>query len=159
MQNLEPLTIKPTPPIPLWLMWAFILLSLAGLGDASYLTAKHYLGVPVACSVFEGCDKVLTSQYAVWWGVPVALLGVAYYLTLLILAAGFVFTGRVALFRFAAMLTAAGFAASLWFIYLQLFVINAVCLYCLISSVASTLLFILGIYALKITNKKDAYGK
>ena len=155
----EPLTIKPSPPIPVWLAWAFIFLSLAGLGDASYLTAKHYLGVPVACSVFEGCDKVLTSQYAVWWSVPVALIGIVYYLTILMLAAGFVFTGRMALFRFASLVTVIGFAASLWFVYLQLFVINAVCLYCIISAVSSTLLFILGIYILKASNRKNIYGQ
>ena len=155
----EPLTIKSALPIHAWLPRVFLILSMIGVADAGYLTAKHYLGVPVACSIFEGCDKVLTSQYAVWWGVPMALIGIIYYLILLILTANFLFTGHMTRLKIAAGLTALGLAASFWFVYLQLFVINAVCPYCIISAAASTFLFIFGMYILKITNKKKVYGK
>lgn len=155
----RPQPIQSLGPVPAWLPFAMLALSAVGFLDASYLTVKHYLALPVACSILEGCDKVLTSPYAAWWGVPVALIGVAYYFTLLTLAAGFLFAGRIALFRFASLLTLIGFAASLWFLYLQLFVIHALCLYCLVSTAVSTLLFILGLYAVKIIGKKNNYGK
>ncbi len=53
---------------------ALIVLGLAviGLADAVYLTVKHYLGGSVPCSLTEGCDTVLTSNYAVFGGLPVA---------------------------------------------------------------------------------------
>ncbi|MDO8560769.1 MAG: vitamin K epoxide reductase family protein [bacterium] len=151
--------IKPGPFISPWLARAFFILSLIGLGDATYLTAKHYLGGPITCSLFQGCEKVLTSQYSVMWGVPVALLGVIYYLAILALITGFIFTERATLFRIAAKLTPLGLAASLWFLYLQAFVIHAFCLYCLISTTLSTLLFILEMYSLVITKNKNLYGQ
>lgn len=127
---------------------SFLALSLIGFLDSAYLSAKHYLGTPVACSIFEGCEKVLTSQYATIYGIPVALLGVFYYLTIFILTILYWDTGKAQFLQFAAYLTIAGFLASLWFVYLQLFVIGSICIYCIISAVASMLLFTLGLFVI-----------
>ncbi|OGF60822.1 hypothetical protein A2656_01085 [Candidatus Giovannonibacteria bacterium RIFCSPHIGHO2_01_FULL_44_100] len=114
--------------------------------DASYLAVKHYLGEPVVCSLLEGCEEVLTSKYAIVAGVPVALFGVFYYLAVFILIILYWDTGKTQFLRFAAYLTILGFAASLWFVYLQLFVIGAICLYCMASAITSTILFMLGLF-------------
>jgi uncharacterized membrane protein len=134
---------------PKWLVWLFVLVSFAGFLDASYLTAKHYLGTPIGCSIFEGCEKVTTSQYATIGAIPVALLGAIYYLALFALAVAYLDTKREKIMVFAAWLTPLGFLASLWFVYLQLFVIKAICLYCLISALTSTALFVLGLFVIK----------
>ncbi|OGF63378.1 hypothetical protein A2926_03965 [Candidatus Giovannonibacteria bacterium RIFCSPLOWO2_01_FULL_44_40] len=123
----------------------FLALSLIGFLDSAYISAKHYLGTPVACSIFEGCEKVLTSQYATIAGVPVALSGAFYYLTVFVLVVLYLDTGGKRFLLAAAHLTIAGFLASLWFVYLQLFVIGAICVYCIISAITSTALFMLGL--------------
>jgi uncharacterized membrane protein len=128
---------------------AIALLALIGFIDSSYLAAKHYLGGPLPCTVFSGCEKVTTSRYAMFAGLPLGLWGAAYYLTLLLLAVGHVDTGRAALLRLAAGLSFAGFAASAWFVYLQLFVIRAICPYCMLSAATATALAVVGALALR----------
>jgi len=120
-----------------------------GFLDATYLAVKHYTGGPINCSILNGCDKVVTSPYAVVLGVPVALAGAVYYLTLFLLAVVYVDGRRARFFRLAVFIAFAGFFASLWFVYLQVFILNALCLYCLFSAADSTVLSILGARALK----------
>ncbi len=145
MLNFKLSSIKQSRPIPRWLVALFLILSGGGFLDASYLTIKHYLGTPINCSLLNGCDTVTTSQYSMIVGLPVALLGVLYYLAVFILVMLYVDTGRKGLFFGAVLVTPLGLLASFWFVYLQVFVIHALCLYCLISAFISTLLFVLGI--------------
>ncbi|MEK7520658.1 MAG: vitamin K epoxide reductase family protein, partial [Patescibacteria group bacterium] len=60
--------------------------ALAGLADSAYLAVEHYRGAAAFCLVTTGCDKVLTSAFAVIAGVPVAVLGVVFYAGVLIAA-------------------------------------------------------------------------
>ncbi|MDP2696360.1 MAG: vitamin K epoxide reductase family protein [bacterium] len=149
MKNLEMSSSKLSPAIPKWLVWSFALLSFGGFLDAAYLTFKHYTGGTILCSIFSGCDIVTTSEYATILGVSVALLGAIYYLAVFILTIVHIDTGNEQVFYFAASITLLGFLASLWFVFLQIFIIKALCLYCILSAITSTTLFILGIYALR----------
>ncbi|MBI5733239.1 vitamin K epoxide reductase family protein [Candidatus Jorgensenbacteria bacterium] len=144
---------KPQTQIPKWLVWCFATASFIGFLDATYLTVKHYLGTPITCSVFADCEKVTSSQYAVIGGIPVALLGACYYLFIFILVIAYVDTKKDHILYAIARITPVGFLASLWFIYLQLFVIQAICLYCIFSAFTSTILFGLGIILLKFKDK------
>lgn len=135
--------------------WLFLVASFIGFLDASYLTASHYSGTPVICSIIEGCDKVTASAYATMGDIPVALMGMVYYFTLLFAVVWFLSTQNKKSVVFASGLTVAGFLASLWFVYLQLFVIKAICFYCMISAATSTFLFILGIYYLFIIFRRS----
>lgn len=128
--------------------WIFLVLSFIGFLDALYLTITHYSGATPSCSFLKGCDLVVTSQYSTILGVPVALLGAAYYFSLFVLSAIFIDGKRVRILVVAAYLTAVGFLASLWFLFLQIFIIQAICIYCLISAATSTLLFVTGMSAL-----------
>jgi uncharacterized membrane protein len=132
-----------------WILWSFIILGGIGFADAFYLTYQHYSGAPIPCSLLKGCEAVTSSAYAVLAGVPVALLGVFYYssITILVLAAAF-WRNRLFLLRYAAFLTPLGFTASLWFVYAQLFVLKAICIYCMLSATTSTLLFALGLFVM-----------
>ncbi len=115
-----------------------ILFSLLGLADASYLTYYHYAHFYLPCGTTIGqCDLVLGSSYAVLFGLPLALYGVFFYLSVL----GILLTKVKA--RFLVVVSLAGLLASFYFVYLQLFVIGAICYYCMGSAITSTLIFLL----------------
>ena len=129
--------------------WIFLILSFIGFLDATYLTVKHYLGEPLNCSLLEGCEQVTTSQYATIFNVPVALGGALYYLFIFVFSIVYFDTKNNRLLSLIPPITIIGLLASGWFIYLQLFVIKAICLYCVLSAASSTTLFILGMFILK----------
>ena len=154
---------------------AFLIVSAFGFADATYLTTKHFLGTPVACSILKGCEQVTTSSYSLIFGIPVALLGSIYYLTILILSIIYLDSRKInpdfasrkiedPRFRsrrnrdiliIIAKITPLGFLASLYFVYLQIFIIKAICLYCMASAATSTILFILGMFYLKKNKTKS----
>ncbi|MBI2444575.1 MAG: vitamin K epoxide reductase family protein [Candidatus Magasanikbacteria bacterium] len=138
---------------------ALLVISLVGFVDASYLTLKHYQGEPPTCSILAGCEVVTTSRYATIYQIPVALLGALYYLAVFLGAVAYLDTRREVILRWLARLTVLGFLATLWFFYLQAFVIGAYCLYCLVSAATSTLLFVLGIQILYYFKKSAANNK
>ena len=123
--------------------WALALVAILGLSDAVYLTVEHLSGQSVRCMVVSGCDEVLQSSYAtVAAGVPVAAVGALAYFTVFSLAtlAAFGYDGAR---RLLTPLVAVMFLATLWFRYLQAFVIKAFCTYCLISATVTTVLTLL----------------
>lgn len=127
--------------------------SILGFLDAAYLSLEHFLGRVPPCSIVEGCEQVTTSVYSIIAGVPVALLGAVFYLTVLVLSIVYLDTKRNGPLTFAACLTIIGFVASLAFVYIQLFVIHAICIYCMFSALTSTTLFILGMMVLRKTRQ------
>ncbi|MBV9926664.1 MAG: hypothetical protein JOZ96_16715 [Acidobacteria bacterium] len=123
--------------------WAVALVALVGLADATYLTVEHLTGQSVRCMVVSGCDEVLQSSYAtVAAGVPVAAVGALAYFAVFSLAtlAAYGYGGARKLLT---PLVAVMFLATLWFLYLQAFVIRAFCTYCLISAAVTTTLTLL----------------
>ena len=117
--------------------------ALVGVLDASYLTVEHLSGNSVRCMIVTGCDEVLQSSYATLpGGVPVAALGAVAYFTAFSLATLSVF-GYAGARRLLAPLVAVMFLATLWFLYLQAFVIRAFCVYCLLSAAVTTTLAML----------------
>ena len=119
----------------------FTILSLIGLVDSAYLGALHLRGVAPTCNILKGCEQVATSSYSSFFGiVPVAFVGVAYYLFLFIFTVYIWERQRAHLFNYLILISTIGFLGSLYFLYLQIVVIRALCLYCLISG-ADTLFF------------------
>lgn len=133
----------------------FGIVSALGLLDASYLTYKHYLGGVPPCTI-HGCEVVLTSAQSEFMGIPIALFGALYYIVILLLSLAYLVSKKETVLRYAAYFTPAGFLASAYFVYLQLFVINAICLYCMASATTSTILFILGAYVVIKTRRQAA---
>ena len=131
--------------IPNWLIFTFLAVSFLGFLDATYLTAQHYLGTIPPCVITTGCETVLTSEHSIIFGIPTALLGSVYYILLFLLAI-LSFDIKREIIRFAAFLTPMGFLASLYFVYLQLFIIEEICTYCMVSAATSTILFVLGLF-------------
>lgn len=118
------------------------LVALLGVADALYLTAEHLSGRSVQCVIVTGCDEVLASPYATLpGGVPLAALGLLAYFaafSLAILSAFGYGRARGLLVALAALM----FAATLWLLYLQAFVLRAFCAYCLLSATLTTVLLI-----------------
>lgn len=125
-----------------------MVISFLGFLDATYLTVSHYQGADLNCNILEGCDEVTTSKYSTIFGIPVALFGMGYYLSIMLLSLLFIDTKNGKILKVLPYLTIVGLLASIWFVYLQIFVIEAICIYCMGSATTSTLIFILGIILL-----------
>lgn len=126
------------------IVFGFLALSFLGLADAGYLAIAHFQNATPRCFLASGCDIVTTSPYAVVFGVPVALVGALYYLAVFLLSVAFLDTKRPLFLKAASLLAWGGFAVSLLFIFIQLFVLHAICTYCMISAGTSALLALLG---------------
>jgi len=118
-------------------------LTLVGLGIAGYLTYVHYAGIKPVCSAGGSCEKVQTSVYSLLLGVPVALLGLVTYISLL----GLLLAPDTENTRFAAMaITCVGFAFSAYLSYRELYSIHAICEWCASSAVILTVMTPLSIW-------------
>ncbi len=156
MSNFNPLSNKLSLKIPKWVLVTLVLISFLGLFDASYLTVSHYQGFTVPCTLTNGCETVLTSRYAVVFGVPLALLGVGYYAVLLGLLIFFILSNNTPIIRGIATISWLGFAISLVLIGIQVFVLHAICLYCMASALFSTIIFFLLQYTLQLKSTNIA---
>lgn len=107
------------------------IVALAGIAIASYLSWAHYAGSAVVCIAGGGCETVQESDYAAIAGVPVAVLGLIAYAVILALI---VWDAPVARLP-AAMIALMGFFFSAYLLALQLFVIDAICVWCLANDV------------------------
>lgn len=131
------------------------ILGFIGFVDAAYLTADHFLTLPLPCTFNNGCDTVLTSAYATIAGIPISLLGVLYYLFVLSLSLS-LYTStnpRVRAARLILMATSIGVIASAYLFYLQIAVIHALCMYCLGSATTTILLFISSLFLVRTFKK------
>ena len=116
-----------------------VVLAVAGLGVASYLTYVHYSGTPPACTFGQSCLKVQTSVWSKLDGVPVALLGLIGYVLIL----GTLLAPDREETRLATLgLTLVGVGFSGYLTYRELFSIHAVCEWCAASAVILTLLLV-----------------
>lgn len=128
----------PKPAFYLTALFAFL-----GFVDATYLAVGHYLVLPLPCSLTNGCETVLSSQYSMVGPVPLAVFGVAYYL-LALFSAVYLYASNERSLRPAQiiwLLSGVGVLASAYFLYLQVAVIQALCAYCIGSALTSLLLF------------------
>ena len=115
------------------------IVSLAGLADATYLAVQALTGETLGCGGSPDCFRVLGSSYARIAGIPVASFGVLAYFSVFAFAifAAFGYT-RARIFL---IVTIGGmFLATLWFLYVQAFLLHAYCRYCLFSAATTFLL-------------------
>ena len=119
---------------------AAAIVALLGLADAIYLTVHHYTAAPVPCSITNGCEEVLTSQYAEIGGFPLAGFGALAYFIAFSLALLRVYGDRRMWDLFGILVTVMAIF-SVWLFYLQARVIEAFCQFCLISAATTFTLF------------------
>ncbi|MFY9263944.1 MAG: vitamin K epoxide reductase family protein [Solirubrobacterales bacterium] len=116
-------------------------LSLAGIGISGYLTYVHYADLDVLCLVGGGCETVQNSRYAKFAGVPVPVLGLAGYVSILLSLLIPGDAGRAT----AALFALTGFGFSVYLTWLELVRIKAICQWCIGSATVMTLLAIVSV--------------
>jgi uncharacterized membrane protein len=139
-----------------WQLWLIRLLSLAGIGISGYLTWAHLAHQSVICGQSQGCDIVQQSVYSEIGGIPVALLGLLAYSALFLLTlvqhrGPESVQDYVPLAIFGVALV--GVLYSAYLTYLELFVIYAICRWCVTQSVVITLILLLSLPGLKAANE------
>jgi uncharacterized membrane protein len=123
-----------------------ILLAIAGVGVSAYLFWGYTVpGAELACGGSSGCETVKDSSYAHLLGIPLPVLGILGYCTLLALL---VISGRPVLRPWTAYIALAIFGVSLggvlysaYLTYLELFVIEAICRWCVASAIIMAAIF------------------
>jgi uncharacterized membrane protein len=105
-------------------------LDLIGLGIASYLSSVELRGELPNCGPLHGCEQVALSEYSRIGGVPVAVFGVGLSLILFGLAIAWWRTNDGRLLAAHYGLSLLGVLFELYFTYLEVFVIGAVCVWC-----------------------------
>jgi uncharacterized membrane protein len=137
---------------PLWLQLTTFLLALAGLGVSIYLTIAHFADSTLAgCSEKSGlvnCTKVTTSAQSYVFGIPVAVLGLIFFVFAVAIMSPWAWRStrrEVHLARLAAVVVGVGFV--IYLLYAELFIIGSICLYCTSVHVITFLLFVLTMFA------------
>jgi len=133
-----------------WPLWASVIFSGLGICVSGYLVTKRFTGGGLACTRWAQCDVVNNSVYSQIYGVPVSVIGLAGYLLLLALAFAALWTeGRtqrqILLLSFVLSLVGVGF--SVYLTYLEIYVIEALCAWCVASAVIITLLAVVDAFA------------
>lgn len=134
------------------------LVSLLGLFLGAYLTLYKFgvIGV-LSCSV-SSCEQVQTSRWSVFLGLPVATWGLGFYATML----GLSIAGLQARYEFSKGLSAATLAMATvgllfraWLNYLEAFVINMWCEWCIVSALMVLVLFGLAVKDWRDVSRSD----
>ena len=135
----------------LWLQLTTFVLALAGLGVSIYLTIAHFTESKLlGCSEsgLVNCTKVTTSPQSYVFGIPVAVLGLAFYLFAVAIMSPWAWQSarrEIHLLRMASLVVGIGFV--LYLIYAELFIIGSICLYCTSVHTITFLLFVLTVIA------------
>ncbi len=132
---------------PRWPSVLGLLICVAGLGAAAYLTYAHYTSASVlACPAtsFVNCAKVTTSSYSRIFGLPVAVLGLVFFAFMLPLQLPAAWRSHNPLLRAGRLgATVVGVGMILWLIYVELFRLDSICLWCTGVHALTFLLFVI----------------
>jgi uncharacterized membrane protein len=141
------------PRFQITLRFLSLILVVIGIIVSSYLSYSHLSNTSVVCvegSEFD-CGLVQSSVYSKLFGVPIAYLGLLTYLMLgalllledrseLIAEYGTIMIFGITLFAF---------LYSIWLVYVQVFILQALCQWCLTHEVVMTILFVVSSIRLK----------
>ncbi len=140
---------RKVPRGPGWAGKAILVVALIGLGIALYLTYVETRQVAAICGPVGDCNAVQSSPYARLFGVlPVGLLGAVGYTAIVAAwAVGRYNRGTLAIFAPLAVFAIALFGVlfSAYLTYLELFIILAICAWCLGSAVVMAILLTLSV--------------
>jgi uncharacterized membrane protein len=143
-----------------WAAPVGLLLTLVGIGLATYLTIAHYdTHVTLVCSSKGAinCEAVTTSAQSKLFGIPVAVLGLAYFVGLVpwhLPAAWRSPDPRIKIGRL--LYGASGIAFVCYLIYAEAIIIKKVCLWCTGVHITTFVLFIVTVFASALAIPVDA---
>ena len=127
-------------------------LSLAGIFVALYLLL-YKLGIVgnLSCSI-GSCETVNLSKWATFLGAPVAAWGVGFYVVMFglsLLSLQDRYVDSVGMSKVLTLVSASGVAFSAWLTYLELFVIHAICQWCVVSAIIVSIIFVFALLDLR----------
>jgi uncharacterized membrane protein len=136
--------------IDLSLFWGSGLFAFFGALDALYLLIYKLTGTVQMCLGNGGCHNVNFSPYSEVYGIPISVFGLSAYLAILCIL---FLEGRVKIAQENGPLaifgiSLGGVAYSAYLTYLEIYVIHAICPFCVASAILITLIFILAIIRL-----------
>jgi uncharacterized membrane protein len=133
--------------VPWWPALNGTTLSLIGLGAATYHTNEHYTGSKsLSCPASGGlvnCLAVTTSIYSKIHGVPVAVLGLVFFVVMLVLQSPPAWSSPSWWLRGGRVLwSLVGVGTAVWLVYAELVKIRNICLWCTSVHIISLLIFL-----------------
>jgi uncharacterized membrane protein len=134
------------PPFAVIAVAFALVISLAGAALAAYLVYENVRGEAGVCVIAHGCSTVQNSRYGSIGGVPVSVPGLALYLALALLAALWLrnsLLGRANLAALAVYGSLFGVLFSMYLTYIEAFVLDAWCIYCIVSAILVSALFLI----------------
>jgi len=146
--NLENVTNKKDSKSNTWVIYTLVFL---GSLDALYLTWTKVLSVDTLCLGTGKCDVVNASSYSTIAGVPIAALGLSMYLIIggITLLERFVphlrEISRLAVFGISLF----GFIYSMWLTYVEIIIIEEICIWCVGSAIIISAIFFTSILRLR----------
>ena len=120
-------------------------LDIVGLAVAGYLSIVELGGGVPVCGPIKGCEEVARSEYSRIAGVPVAVFGVVLSLVLLTCAIAWWRSNLYGLLLAHYGLSLVGVVFEGYFMYLQVFVIGAVCIWCTTYGLSLVLRFVIAL--------------
>jgi uncharacterized membrane protein len=131
--------------VPAWLPVVSLALAVAGLLVAGYLTIEHFTAsATLACpdTGVVNCTKVTTSEQSKVLGIPVAVLGLVFFVAMVLACLPRVWRDQRPAVRYARLGVAGlGVLFVFYLVYTELFVIDAICLWCTAVHVLTVALF------------------
>ena len=139
-----------------WLPVAGLGLCAPGFGVATYLTYEHYTSsASLSCPASGGlvnCLTVTTSRYAEMGGIPVAVLGLAFFAVMAVLQTPGAWSSANPTLRIGRLVwSLAGVATAVWLIYTELFRLDAICMWCTFVHALALMLFVLIVFGTAAT--------
>jgi uncharacterized membrane protein len=136
---------------PAWLWISTLVLSLGGLGVSIYLTIAHYdTAVTLACSDkgLVNCAKVTTSPESLVFGIPVAVLGLAFFVFMVAICTPWAWRARLPVIRWARLASViVGIGFVLYLVYSEIVTLGNICLWCTSVHVITFALFVLTVFS------------
>ena len=135
--------------VPRWAPVASLVVCGLGILDAAYLTFEHYTqSTSFVCAenATVNCVKVTTSTYSKFLGIPVADLGLLFFIVMTVLCLPAAWR-RAELARPRVILAGIGVLSVFYLVWAELFRIDAICLYCTGVHVLTVALFGIIVFA------------
>ena len=127
-------------------MVAFALIAMAALG---YLALVKLTNARAVCLVIQGCDTVQASKYSTFLSIPVAMYGLAMATVVLVAVAAWWRTGDRRLLYVPYGLGLIGLFVIAGLVYVELFVIHALCVWCVTAAASLVLGWVVSVIALR----------
>ena len=139
--------------VPRWLSTTCLVVAIVGLAVSLYLTIEHFAspsGEGLACpaTAAVNCVKVTTSPQSRFLGIPVAVLGLVFYIGVFALNLPVMWRSVSPVVRWIRLAAVSGgMVFVLWLVYAELNIIRSICLWCTVVHLCTFVLFVLTLYA------------